>query len=717
VATARVPSWPELWGGLECTVNRVGERYHDQLVWSGHDTRRADLDRFAALGFTTLRYPVLWERTLDWGWSDARLGQLRDLGVTPIVGLLHHGSGPPETSLLDPDFPEKLAGFAARVASRYPWVHRYTPVNEPLTTARFSCLYGFWYPHQRDARAFAQALLNQCRAVVLSMAAIRKVNPAAQLVQTEDLGRIFSRPTLAYQAEFENHRRWLTWDLLCGRLDEQHALWSYLVSLGLSEQSLRFFQTHPCPPDVVGVNHYVTSDRYLDERVDLYGSAFSGGNGQARYVDVEAVRAPEAEQLGLSGALTEAWQRYRLPIAITESHLGCTREEQLRWISEAWATACRLRARGIDVRAMTIWSLLGSYDWDSLVTFPAGHYEPGVFDVRGRDPRPTAIASMARALSQGQGFEHPVLDTAGWWRRPERFTSETSDIPTPRAARGQRGRRVLITGATGTLGSAFARLCRKRGLAYELLSRAGMDIADDQAVERTLDEEEPWAVVNAAGYVRVDEAEASPDACFRENLVGPVTLARACERRALKLVTFSSDLVFGGRNVSPYLESSALEPLNVYGRSKAAAECRVLEAAPAALVVRTSAFFGPWDPYNFVTVTLTRLSQGQDMVAAEDSVVSPTYVPDLVEATLDLLIDGERGLWHLANRGEVSWAGFARLAARRAGLSDSGVTGRRLEELNLPARRPHYSALGSERGLLLPSLDQAMDRYLRERRA
>src|SRR5690349_7435708 len=91
----------ELWGGHECTVNRVGDAFFDQTVRSGHQARIDDLDRFAALGVKALRYPVLWERvaperpgTFDWRWTDGRLARLRDLGVRPIAGLLHHGSGP-----------------------------------------------------------------------------------------------------------------------------------------------------------------------------------------------------------------------------------------------------------------------------------------------------------------------------------------------------------------------------------------------------------------------------------------------------------------------------------------------------------------------------------------------------------------------------------------------------------------------------------------------
>ena len=82
-------------------------------------------------------------------------------------------------------------------------------------------------------------------------------------------------------------------------------------------------------------------------------------------------------------------------------------------------------------------------------------------------------------------------------------------------------------------------------------------------------------------------------------------------------------------------------------------------------MVRTSAFFGPWDEYNFVTIALRELAAGRTLVASRDAVVSPTYVLDLVHASLDLLIDGERGIWHLANRGALDWAALARRARRQ----------------------------------------------------
>ena len=135
----------EMWAGIECTVHRLRDQYYGQLERNGHATRLDDLDRVAALGVRALRYPVLWERTApdgpesaDWRWADERLGRLRELGVRPIVGLVHHGSSPGQTSRVDPGFVDGLAAYASAVAERSPWVEEWTPVNEPLMTARFT---------------------------------------------------------------------------------------------------------------------------------------------------------------------------------------------------------------------------------------------------------------------------------------------------------------------------------------------------------------------------------------------------------------------------------------------------------------------------------------------------------------------------------------------------------------------------------------------------
>ncbi|HEX8904981.1 MAG TPA: family 1 glycosylhydrolase, partial [Longimicrobiaceae bacterium] len=600
---------------MECTVNRVGDRYFDQVERTGHDRRPADLELVAATGIAALRYPVLWERTApgrladaDWRWPDERLGRLRELGIRPIVTLVHHGGGPPHTSLVDPSFATGLAEFARAVAERYPWVRDFTPVNEPVTTARFGGLYGHWHPHGRCARTFARAVVTQCAAVAAAMRAIREVTPDARLVHTDDAGRTFATRSLAYQAAFENERRWLAVDLLCGRVGPAHPLRRDLLEWGIAEGELDAFLAAPAPPDVLGVNYYLTSDRLLDRRRRRYPARAHGGNAWHRYADVEAVRAWGGGIAGHAAVLREAWERYRIPVAVTELHLGCTREEQMRWLREAWDAAGAARGEGVDVRAVTVWSLLGCYDWDSLATRDGGRYEPGAFDLRAPAPRPTALAAMMRELAAGRAPAHPVLDTPGWWRRPERYGYPRVGPERAAGCDGGRGaapaRPLLIAGAGGTLGSAFAHVCGARGLAHVALGRGEMDVADSASVAAAMERHRPWAVVNAAGYVRADDAEREPERCWRENVCGAAVLAAACARGGAALLTFSSDLVFGGCRDRPRVESGAPRPLSVYGRSKAVAEERVLATLPSALVVRTGPCFGPRDEHDFVTVAV-----------------------------------------------------------------------------------------------------------------
>ncbi|WP_343731730.1 family 1 glycosylhydrolase [Duganella sp.] len=713
---APVPPPLQLWGGVEATVNRVRDRFFSQMEQNGHDKRLSDLDRFAALGITALRYPVLWELVApdgpdraDWSLPDERLPALRELGITPIAGLVHHGSGPRHTSLTAPGFAEQLAEYAGAVAQRYPWLEYYTPVNEPCTTARFAGLYGHWYPHERSDRAFVRALLNQCRGVVLSMQAIRAVNPAAKLVQTDDLGKTYGTEPMAERVEFYNQRRWLPWDLLCGMVGPEHPLWRYLRDSGASAEELDWFRTHRCPPDIIGVNYYITSERWLDHRYEHYPANERSTDG---YADTVAARALATPRPGVGPLLEEAWQRYGLPLAVTEAHLDANREDHLRWLLEIWQAAQHAQQRGIDVRAVTVWSLLGAYDWNCLVTERKGYYETGAYDLRSPQPRPTALATLMQELASGRTPSSPVLQGYGWWRRPERLLYPPTEIGGADAwhqhlAQPAPAQPILISGGNGRLGSAFARICAQRHLACQVLTRQEMDIADPASVEAAIRRYRPWAIINAGGYVPPPGAEHDADRCRRDNGHGPVVLAAACARHAIALLTFSSDLVFDGRKGSHYLEADQVNPLGIHGHNQAEAERRVLAIHPDTLLVRSSALFGPWDQHNFVTRALRALDAGQRFSAAADVIISPTYVPDLAHACLDLLVDRESGIWHLSSDGAVSWADLAQQAATLAGLP-------RRHLVTSTAAQPSWRALGSARGRLLPSLDDALQRYLRD---
>jgi dTDP-4-dehydrorhamnose reductase len=254
------------------------------------------------------------------------------------------------------------------------------------------------------------------------------------------------------------------------------------------------------------------------------------------------------------------------------------------------------------------------------------------------------------------------------------------------------------------------------GLASCLVGRDHLDITDPMCIDDVLRRWHPSAVINAAGYGRVDEAEREPEACRRANVMGARNLAAACRWRELPLMTFSSDLVFDGRAGRAYVEDDAPAPLNVYGATKADAERHVLELWPRALVIRTSALFGPWDTRNFLACLFEPSMRTSRSWLRADTIVPPTYVPDLVHAALDLLIDDEYGLWHLSNQGAVSWFELARSAAqqRRSGVELIVP----VESSHIwPALRPAYSVLSSQRARLLRPLDEALAQYLDEERS
>lgn len=692
---------------------------HDQLQKSGHEQRLGDLDLFSDLGIKKIRYPLLWEK-YEKGKDqflclhDQRLDRLGALGISPIAGLLHHGSGPPFTNLADADFPQLLAGYAFEMAKRYPWIDSFTPVNEPLTTARFSGLYGIWYPHRGDDASFCRILINELKGIVLSMKAIQSINPQAGLIQTEDLCKVQSTPLLQYQADFENHRRWLTYDILTGKMDSGHPLWEYFIRSGIGEKELAFFLNSPMEPSVCGFNYYVLGERYLDENSSRYPSCYQGGNGRHRYADIEVVRVGSAAPVGFYGLLKEAWERYRLPMALTEVHLASTREEQLRWLDEAYRTARMLKNEQVDFRAITPWAFIGSFDWNSLLKKRGNYYESGVYDIRSGKPRATALAGMIKTIIGGRPPKHSLLEIPGWWEREVRkIYSKEADQEL--AENYPHVSPLLIFGGNGSLGKALARICSVRGIVYHMVSRSEVDITSGEGIKTILGEKRPWAVVNAAGFSNIDEAERMPHVCYSANTLGPSLLAEICGEENIKMVTFSTDQVFNGEKRNPYLEDDQTSPLNVYGNSKRKAEENILSVNPRTLIIRSSSFFNPWqktDPLALVLYSGLHLKQVYYL--ASDMIISPTYLPDLVNTTLDLLIDDESGIWHLSSQEEISLFDFNKLALKMANIRDENIFSVPLAKLNYPAPRPKYSVLMSSQGVALPGLHDALHSYLNE---
>jgi dTDP-4-dehydrorhamnose reductase len=252
-------------------------------------------------------------------------------------------------------------------------------------------------------------------------------------------------------------------------------------------------------------------------------------------------------------------------------------------------------------------------------------------------------------------------------------------------------RRVLVTGASGMLASDLLPLLAASG--WDVLARpkSDLDVADAAAVSRALREMHPDVVVNCAAFTKVDACETDPRA-FEVNAAGVANLADACGHVAAQLVQISTDFVFDGSKAAPYVEDDLVNPLSAYGRSKRAGEEAALRL-PGSLVVRASWLFGR-SGWNFIEAILKQVEAGKSRLSVVvDQIGRPTATTDLSEAILALLEAGAAGIYHFANRGEVSWNDFAREILWLAGRTDVAVDPATSGEIARPAPRPAYSVL------------------------
>ncbi len=410
----------EFWASPEPTVARIGaSRRRDQLAETGHELRDGDLDLIARLGVSASRYPVLWEKVAphhperrDYDWAARRLHGLAARGVEPIVTLLHHGSGPPYTDLLDPAFPRMFGEYAAATARRFPWVKRWTPINEPLTTARFSALYAVWYPNRfGDDAAFGRAIVNEAWAIAAAGERIRDAVPDAQLVLTEDLQSFSAADerVAAYVAH-KRERMYLSCELLQGRVVDGHPMHRYLTErCGIPAGELGALARRPQPPDLMGWNYYPYSERRLSA---------DGASGHRNVGLVEV--APE--EMDLRALLVAAHRRLGLPCALAEVHVHGDERERARWMLQRFDDVEAVRAQGIPVTAFGAWAAFGMVDWGSLLCRAEGRAEDGIYTYAGAAgvPQETLVGEVIRALAAGRPVEAP--SAAGWWERiPPRF--------------------------------------------------------------------------------------------------------------------------------------------------------------------------------------------------------------------------------------------------------------------------------------------------------
>jgi beta-glucosidase/6-phospho-beta-glucosidase/beta-galactosidase len=372
---ASLPFKQFVWGaGVECSF--LPHLNVDQYQWTQHDRFwREDLRRAKdETGITHLRYAMPWHvlepgpGKFNWDYSDERVAEFGKLGIEPLMDVMHFGT--PlwlKQAVGDPEFPEALERFADALVTRYRGqINSWCPFNEPLVSALFSGDFGFWPPHQRKWRGYMPVLSRIVQAVSRGIRAIRKASPEATVLLCDAAESYKTRsPELKAEVQRRNMRRFLVMDLLLGRVDKHHPLYSWVTSYGLSELDLEWFKTHPQSPDVLGLDYYPHSDWQLD---------MQGGG----------VRQRRAESpVGLYGIASAYWQRYGIPLMLTETSIEGQPINREIWLEQNIDHIKRLREEGIPMLGLIWWPLLDQIDWDGALTHRVGKiHEVGLFNLK-----------------------------------------------------------------------------------------------------------------------------------------------------------------------------------------------------------------------------------------------------------------------------------------------------------------------------------------------
>ncbi len=285
--------------------------------------------------------------------------------------------------------------------------------------------------------------------------------------------------------------------------------------------------------------------------------------------------------------------------------------------------------------------------------------------------------------------------------------------------------KIAVIGADGQLGSDIVETLHADGLGVIPLTITQMDIADNGQVQKTLAEVKADIIINTAAMHQVEKCEADPLRAFAVNALGARNLAQAANSCAARLVHVSTDYVFDGAKMEPYLESDCPLPLNTYGNSKLAGELFVRSMAEKHYVIRVSGLYGK-NPclekggLNFVDLMLKLSRERKEVRVVDDEVLTPTATRDVARQLLRMLKGkAKNGLYHTTAEGSCSWYEFAREIFR---ISQSPIMLNKAAPGEFPAKvpRPKYSVLENanlkSQGLnSMPAWQDALKEYLRDK--
>ncbi len=274
--------------------------------------------------------------------------------------------------------------------------------------------------------------------------------------------------------------------------------------------------------------------------------------------------------------------------------------------------------------------------------------------------------------------------------------------------------KLLVLGAAGQLGSTFADVAEHEIVG---LTRADVDVTDGAALIDAANAHRPDAIVNCSAYNNVDGAEDDAATALAVNALAVRAMASAAASVGATLVHYSTDFVFDGRASEPYREEDRACPVSVYGCSKLLGEW-FAQDAPRWYVLRVESLFGGRQARSSVDKIAAALREGRQAPVFADRIVTPSYVDDVRDATLDLLAgDTPSGLFHCVNSGQGTWADVGRHVAAELGADPGLLKLTSVNDVRLRAQRPTYCALSNAKltaaiGRALPTWQDAVSRYV-----
>ena len=273
---------------------------------------------------------------------------------------------------------------------------------------------------------------------------------------------------------------------------------------------------------------------------------------------------------------------------------------------------------------------------------------------------------------------------------------------------------ILVTGCNGQLGNEMQLLEKDNPQhTYFNTDVAELDITNEEAINRFVEDNQIDGIVNCAAYTAVDKAEENQELCMKLNATAPEYLARAIEKRGGWLIQISTDYVFDGTNHTPYVETDSVCPNSTYGRTKLAGEQAAQQACSRTMIIRTAWLYSTFGN-NFVKTMIRLGNEKPELGVIFDQIGTPTYARDLAVAIFAAINQGVKsGIYHFSNEGVISWYDFTKAIHRIAGITTCHVRPLHTSEYPTPAARPHYSVLDKTKikqdyGIVIPYWEESL---------